>query len=71
MPGPPASEPSARPLDEPMLDAAEVAALLAVPRRSVYDYAARAHDPLPAVRFGRHVRFARADVERWLVRQAG
>ena len=57
-------------LDRPLLTAEEVAALLAVPRSSVYEYARRLHDPLPSVPIGRHRRFYRAAVEAWLGRQA-
>jgi excisionase family DNA binding protein len=55
-------------LAEPLLTAEQVAALLGVPRTSVYEYARRNRDPLPAVRVGRHVRFQRNAVERWLAR---
>ena len=58
-------------LDAPLLTADEVAALLAVPRSSVYEYARRLHDPLPSLRIGRHCRFDRASVERWLAAQRG
>jgi excisionase family DNA binding protein len=54
-------------LAEPLLTADEVSQLLGIPRSSVYGYARRARDPLPAVRVGRHVRFQRTAVERWLV----
>jgi excisionase family DNA binding protein len=56
-------------LAEPLLCADEIGSPLAVPRSSVYEYARRRHDPLPSVRIGRHVRFCRSDVERWLVGQ--
>ncbi len=56
-------------LAEPLLGADDVARLLAVPRSSVYEYARRHHDPLPAMRIGRHLRFYRSDIERWLDRQ--
>jgi|SRR3712207_2155308 len=56
-------------LGEPLLDAAEVAVLLGVPRSSVYEYARRTHNPLPSVPIGRHVRFVRSEVERWLIAQ--
>jgi excisionase family DNA binding protein len=59
-------EPRALPLAQPLLTANEVAGLLGVPRSSVYEYARRAHDPLPMIRVGRHVRFHRAAIERWL-----
>src|SRR5688500_6335815 len=53
-------------LDRPLLTAEEVAALLAVPRSSVYEYARRRVDPLPSLLIGRHRRFDRRTVERWL-----
>jgi excisionase family DNA binding protein len=53
-------------LAEPLLTADQVSRLLGIPRSSVYEYARRAHDPLPAVRVGRHVRFHRSALERWL-----
>jgi excisionase family DNA binding protein len=56
-------------LNEPLITAADVAVLLAVPRSSVYEYARRLHDPLPSVLIGRHRRFHRTAIERWLARQ--
>jgi excisionase family DNA binding protein len=56
-------------LDCPLLTAEEVALLLAVPRSSVYEYARRRVDPLPSVLIGRHRRFDRRSVERWLSAQ--
>jgi len=56
-------------LAEPLLCADDIGLLLAVPRSSVYEYAGRRHDPLPSIRIGRHVRFCRSDVERWLASQ--
>lgn len=56
-------------LDSPLLTADEVAALLAVPRSSVYEYARRLHAPLPSIPIGRHRRFYRGDVEAWLASQ--
>jgi Helix-turn-helix domain len=50
-------------LDEPLLTAADVAALLAVPQSSVYEYARRHRDPLPSIGVDRHRRFYRGDVE--------
>jgi len=58
-------------LAEPLLTANQVARLLGIPRSSVYEYARRSHDPLPAVRVGRHVRFHRSMLERWLADQHG
>lgn len=56
-------------LNEPLLMADDVAALLAVPRSTVYEYARRLHDPLPSFSVGRHRRFYRSDIERWLSHQ--
>jgi excisionase family DNA binding protein len=53
-------------LNEPLLTAAEVAQLLAVPRSSVYEYARATRQPLPSIVVGRHRRFYRSDVEAWL-----
>ncbi|QEC47300.1 helix-turn-helix domain-containing protein [Baekduia soli] len=53
-------------LTEPLLTADQVADLLAVPRSSVYEYARRAHNPLPSIGVGRHRRFYRSDVGTWL-----
>lgn len=53
-------------LAEPLLTADEVAQLLAVPRSTVYEYARRRHGGLPSISVGRHRRFYRSDVERWL-----
>lgn len=55
--------------DRPLLTAEEVAVLLAVPRSSVYEYARRRIDPLPSLLIGRHRRFDRRTVERWLAAQ--
>ena len=56
-------------LDERLLTADDVAVWLAVPRSSVYEYARREHDPLPAVRIGRHLRFQRVEVADWITAQ--
>jgi excisionase family DNA binding protein len=56
-------------LSEPLMTAAEVARLLGVPRSSIYEYARRQLDPLPAIEIGRHRRFLRSDVEHWLGEQ--
>jgi excisionase family DNA binding protein len=56
-------------LDEPLLTAQHAAELLAVPRTSVYEYARRLHDPLPAMRVGRQRRVYRSDVAAWLSQQ--
>ena len=51
-------------LREPLLDAADAAALLGIPRSSVYEYAQRGE--LPHVKIGRHLKFIRCDLERAL-----
>jgi excisionase family DNA binding protein len=53
-------------LCEPLLTAERISELLGIPRSSVYDYARRKHNPLPCLEIGRHRRFFRSDVERWL-----
>src|SRR4051794_27274497 len=54
-------------LHEPLLTAAEAATLLAVRRSWIYD-AARSGQ-LPCIRVGRHVRFLRSDLGRWVSSQ--
>lgn len=51
-------------LNEPLLRPVEAAALLSVRTSWIYD-AVRA-GRLPHLRIGRHVRFTRSDLERWL-----
>jgi len=48
--------------DSILLDAAEVAQILRVPRSWVYSHL----QELPAIRLGRYVRFRRSEVERFL-----
>jgi excisionase family DNA binding protein len=54
-------------LDQPLLDAAEAAGLLAVRPSWVYE-AVRAGQ-LPCVRIGRHIRFTQSMLEAWLAEQ--
>jgi len=56
-------------LNEPLLTPQEAAALLAVRVSWIYD--AVRGDRLPCVRVGRHVRFLRTDLERWIADQRG
>lgn len=56
-------------LNEPLLTPAQAAALLAVRPSWIYE-AVRA-GRLPCIRIGRHVRFLRSDLERWVDRQRG
>lgn len=54
-------------LAEPLLTAAGAAELLAVRTSWVYE-AARSGE-LPCVRLGKHLRFLRSDLERWVAEQ--
>ena len=54
-------------LAEPLLKPAEAAALLAV--RTSWVCEAVRSGILPCIRVGRHVRFLRSDLERWVARQ--
>jgi excisionase family DNA binding protein len=60
-----ASPPS--PLSEPLLDAQAAAALLSV--RPSWIYEAVRTGRVPHLKIGRHVRFLRSDLERWVVGQ--
>jgi len=63
-------QPSARvDLSCGLLCAAQVAALLGVQRRKVYELARREHDPLPAIKLDGQLRFVRAEIEGWLAGQ--
>ncbi len=54
-------------LDEPLMTAADAAAVLSVRTSWIYD-AARSGE-LPCVRIGKHVRFLRSDLERFVAEQ--
>lgn len=54
----------------PLVDADYIAELLCVKRKRIYELARRPDDPLPSVRIGRAVRFARQQVEEWVAGQA-
>jgi excisionase family DNA binding protein len=51
-------------LSEPLLNAAEAAELLHVPRSTLYELVRSRH--LPHVRVGRGLRFTRADLSQWV-----
>jgi len=57
----------ASPLAEPLLDVETTAALLSVRPSWVYE-AVRA-GRMPHLKIGRHVRFLRSDLERWVLEQ--
>ena len=62
-----------RPVDlstQPLVDADQVAAVLCVKRKRIYELARRPRDPLPCVRIGGAVRFVLAHVEEWVAAQA-
>lgn len=54
-------------LDEPLLDAAQVAALLNLPRSTVYELTRSGR--LPVLRLGRHLRWTRLMLEAALAAQ--
>ena len=54
-------------LREPLLTADEAASMLSVRRSWIADAARSGH--LPCVRIGKHVRFLRSDLERWVGEQ--
>jgi excisionase family DNA binding protein len=54
-------------LSEPLIDAGEAAALLSV--RPSWVYEAARGDKLPHLKIGRHLRFLRSDLERWVAEQ--
>jgi len=56
-------------LNEPLLTPNEAAELLAVRISWIYDGVRAGR--LPCVRVGRHVRFLRTDLERWIADQRG
>lgn len=62
-----ASAAAPSPLSEPLLDVAEAAALLSVRRSWIYE--AVRDGRLPHLKIGRHLRFLRSDLERWVVAQ--
>ncbi len=51
-----------------LMDVAELAAYLGVPISTVYDWRTRDKGP-PAYRFGKHLKFAIADVQAWVAAQ--
>ena len=54
--------------DEPMLSPAQVAAILSVPEGTLQAWRVNGTGPR-WVRVGRHVRYSRAELERWLREQ--
>ena len=55
------------PLSEPLLTADEVAALLRVPRSTVYELTRTRR--LPHIKVGRRTLFVRLDLDAWVVEQ--
>lgn len=56
-------------MTETLMSVEELAAFLAVPVKTVYKWRAEGSGPR-AHKVGRHLRFRRADVERWLDQRA-
>jgi len=50
-----------------ILTAQEVAALLKISKRQVYELAKQEQNPIPSVRIRTSVRFPKPEVERWLL----
>jgi excisionase family DNA binding protein len=51
--------------DEPLLDLGWLSEFLGIPPRTIYNWRLRGEGP-PAYRVGRHLRYHKSDVERWL-----
>ena len=62
-----ASAAAPSPLSEPLLDVSDAATLLSV--RPSWIYEAVRDGRLPHLKIGRHLRFLRTDLERWVVAQ--
>ena len=56
------------PAPEPLWTIDEVAAYLGIPKQTIYRWRAAGTGP-PSHRIGRHVRYRRDEVERWVRRQ--
>jgi len=54
-----------------ILTAEEVAAMLKISKRQVYELAKQTINPIPAVRIRTSVRFRRADVDGWVASLVG
>ena len=50
-----------------ILTAQEVAALLKISKRQVYELAKQEENPIPSIRIRTSVRFPKTEVERWLM----
>ncbi len=62
------SEGTKRAVRYPLLSVKEVAELLQVSVRTIYDWRYRGLGP-PAIRVGRHVRYELNEIDRWLASQ--
>ncbi len=51
--------------DEDLLTLGQLATFLQVPRQTIYAWRCRGEGP-PGIKLGKHVRFRRRDVEKWL-----
>ena len=49
-----------------ILTAQEIAAILKISKRQVYELAKESENPIPSIRIRTSVRFRKVDVERWL-----
>jgi len=53
---------------QPLIDVAELAAYLGVPVSTIYDWRTHGKGPT-AYRFGKHLKFAVSDVQKWVAGQ--
>ena len=51
--------------DDELITLAVLAAMLKVPRQTVYAWRSRGEGP-PGIKLGKHVRYRKRDVEKWL-----
>ena len=63
------SQPSTTNLVEPLMTAEDISGTLVVPLATVYQWRSRGLGP-PAIKVGKHLRYRRRDLERWLDEQA-
>jgi excisionase family DNA binding protein len=58
-------------MSEILLTATDVAAMLRISKRQVYELAKESENPIPAVRIRTSVRFRKIDVDGWLAGLVG
>jgi excisionase family DNA binding protein len=54
-------------MSETFLNPDDLSEMLGLPRSFIYEHTRRgSNDPLPGFRFGKHLRFRRDEVEKWV-----